>query len=102
MTAHEAMVPGPAAAVAVALSAHLPVLETPRLGLRAPALADFEHWAEIYLGPSAPFLGGPFTRDDAFVDFMASVGNWPPVAPSAVSPRAETEGRRIQDVEERP
>jgi RimJ/RimL family protein N-acetyltransferase len=40
-------------------------------------IADFPHWADIYLGPSAPFIGGPFTRDDAFVDFMASVGNWP-------------------------
>jgi RimJ/RimL family protein N-acetyltransferase len=77
MTApHETPIPGPAADFALALNAHLPVLETPRLRLRAPALGDFEHWAEILCGPAGPHLGGPFGRDDAFTEFAAACGGW--------------------------
>ncbi len=77
MTApHEQTVPGAAADFALALAAHLPVLETARLRLRAPALADFEPWAEILCGPAGPYLGGPFDRDAAFIEFAVSVGGW--------------------------
>lgn len=93
MIPHERPVPGPAAAFAVALSAHLPAVETPRLRLRAPVLEDFGPWAEICLGASGAFLGGPFSRDDAFVNFMASVGTWPlrGFGPWAVDHRADGE-----------
>jgi len=73
---HEIAVPGPAADFATALCARLPVLETARLRLRAPVLADFDAWAEILCGPASPWLGGPFTRDDAFVEFAAAMGTW--------------------------
>lgn len=73
---HEIPVPGPAADFAAALSAHLPVLETSRLRLRAPVLVDFDAWAEILCGPAAPHLGGPFTRDEAFTEFAAITGTW--------------------------
>lgn len=76
MTPHETPMAGPAADFAVALSAHLPVLETLRLRLRAVTLADFPHWAEVLMGPAAPWLGGPFDRDDAFLEFAVSVGGW--------------------------
>lgn len=77
MTApHERPIPGPAADLAAMLSSGLPVLETTRLRLRAVRLSDFDAWAEILCGPAAPHLGGPFTRDDAFVEFAASVGTW--------------------------
>lgn len=77
MTApHERPLPGPAADFAAMLSAGLPVLETARLRLRALRLADFDAWAEILCGPAAPLLGGPFRRDDAFVEFAASAGMW--------------------------
>jgi len=52
------------------------VLETSRLRLRAPVLADFAAWAEILCGPAAPHLGGPFTRDEAFTEFSATIGTW--------------------------
>jgi RimJ/RimL family protein N-acetyltransferase len=77
MTApHEIAVPGPAAAFAAALSAQLPVIETGRLRLRAPGLADFPLWADIFTGPAGTHLGGPFDRDDAFTEYAAAVGLW--------------------------
>lgn len=77
MTApHETPVPGRAADFAAALAARLPVLETARLRLRAPVLADFPAWAEVFCGPAGADLGGPFDRDDAFREFGAAVGLW--------------------------
>jgi len=73
---HERAIPGPAADFAAALSAQLPVIETARLRLRAPTLADFDAWAEIFTGPAGPHLGGPFTRDEAFTEFAATCGLW--------------------------
>jgi RimJ/RimL family protein N-acetyltransferase len=77
MTApHERPVPGPAAYFAAQLCAHLPVIETERLRLRAPRLSDFDAWAEIFTGPAGPHLGGPFGRDDAFTELAATCGLW--------------------------
>lgn len=76
MNAHERPLPGPAADFAARLSDQLPVLETARLRLRAPRLQDMDAWAEVLTGPAAPWLGGPFTRDEAFVEFATSVGTW--------------------------
>ncbi|MEM9062162.1 MAG: GNAT family N-acetyltransferase [Pseudomonadota bacterium] len=76
MIPHEVPAPGPAADFAHALARHLPVLETERLRLRAPRLEDFPAWAEILCGPAGPYLGGPFTRDEAFTEFTANVGLW--------------------------
>lgn len=73
---HERPIPGSAAAFANALSAQLPRLETARLVLRAPALTDLEAWHEVLQGPAAPWLGGPFTRDESFAEFATSVGLW--------------------------
>jgi RimJ/RimL family protein N-acetyltransferase len=74
--AHERPVPGPAADFAATLAARLPVLETPRLCLRAPCLTDFDAWAEVFTGPAGPHLGGPFDRNDAFTEFAATCGLW--------------------------
>lgn len=74
--AHERPLPGPAAAFAATLAAQLPVIETPRLRLRAPRLSDFDTWAEVFTGPTGPHLGGPFDRDDAFTEFAATCGLW--------------------------
>jgi RimJ/RimL family protein N-acetyltransferase len=73
---HEVAIPGPAASFAATLSGMLPEIETTRLRLRAPRLDDFDAWAEILTGPAAPHLGGPFDRDEAFVEFVASCGTW--------------------------
>jgi RimJ/RimL family protein N-acetyltransferase len=77
MTApHETPLPGAAADVAAALAARLPVLDSPRLRLRAPVLGDFDLWACIFRGPSGVHLGGPFDRDEAFTEFAAAMGLW--------------------------
>lgn len=77
MTApHECPIPGPAADFALALRAHLPMLETARLRLRAPTLGDFEPWAEIFTTPASVYMDGPCSREQAFVDFAASVSIW--------------------------
>jgi RimJ/RimL family protein N-acetyltransferase len=73
---HEHPIPGAAATFAATLSGLLPEIQTARLRLRAPRLTDFDAWAEILTGPAAPHLGGPFERDDAFVEFLASCGTW--------------------------
>ncbi|MES2817216.1 MAG: GNAT family N-acetyltransferase [Pseudomonadota bacterium] len=73
---HEIAIPGPAASFAATLSGMLPEIETARLRLRAPRLSDFDAWAEILTGPAAPYLGGSFDRDDAFMEFLASCGTW--------------------------
>lgn len=73
---HEIAIPGPAATFAATLSGMLPEIETARLRLRAPQLEDFDAWAEILTGPAAPHLGGPFSRDDSFVEFLAACGTW--------------------------
>jgi len=73
---HEIAIPGPAASFAATLSGMLPEIETARLRLRAPRLEDFDAWAEIFTGPAAPHLGGPFDRNEAFIEFLASCGTW--------------------------
>ena len=74
--AHEIPFPGPAAEFAATLAAQLPVLQTERLTLRPSALPDFPDWADILCGPDGQWLGGPFTRDQAFTEFAAAVGTW--------------------------
>jgi RimJ/RimL family protein N-acetyltransferase len=73
---HERPIPGPASDFAASLMAQLPVLETARLRLRASVLSDFDAWAEILTGPAGVHMGGPFTRDDAFTEFLAAAGTW--------------------------
>lgn len=76
MIPHETPLPGPAADFAAGLAARLPVLETARLRLRAPVLADSAAWAEIFCGPAGENLGGPFSREEAFTEFAATCGLW--------------------------
>lgn len=68
--------PGRAADLAAGLARVVPVLETDRLRLRAPTLADFPAWAEIECSPRAVHMGGPYARDDAFMEFAAATGSW--------------------------
>ncbi len=58
------------------LSAGLPRLQTDRLTLRAPELADFEAYAQIACSSRGEGLGGPFSRDEAWYDFASMVGIW--------------------------
>ncbi len=67
---------GPAARMAARMQAMLPVLETPRLRLRAPRIEDFEHYAEITDGPRGAHILDDPTRENAWYDFTQMVAAW--------------------------
>lgn len=54
----------------------IPTLETERLILRPPALADEAAYASIMMSDRAVHMGGPFTREDSWLDFCAGVAGW--------------------------
>jgi RimJ/RimL family protein N-acetyltransferase len=75
--AHERpLTPGQLADRAASLRAALPVLQTARLRLDVPDLADFPVWAEILCSPRAAHMDGPYGRDEAYVEFVAMLGSW--------------------------
>lgn len=49
----------------------IPVLRTPRVTLRAPAMADVDACCDILMSDRAALMGGPFSREDAWLDFCA-------------------------------
>ena len=54
-----------------------PLIETQRLLLRPPALADFDQWALCAADPAVTeFIGGPQPRPVAWRAFMAMAGSW--------------------------
>lgn len=53
-----------------------PVLETGRLRLRVPQLADFDHWAEFFASPRSVHEGGPKDRLAAWQHWAADVALW--------------------------
>ncbi len=53
-----------------------PVLNTPRLILRAPELCDFDAYAAFMAGPRSTLVGGPMARDMAWRFFGHHVGHW--------------------------
>lgn len=67
---------GPAADFAATLRAALPDLRTARCILRAPVLADAPAWISIMVPDAEGHLGGPHTEDEAYVEFVACIGNW--------------------------
>lgn len=73
---HEAPPAGNSAVLAADFRALVPVLETPRLILRAPRIEDFEAYREILMSDRAIHMDGPFTRIDAWLDFTQCVANW--------------------------
>jgi RimJ/RimL family protein N-acetyltransferase len=54
----------------------VPVLETARLILRAPAPRDFEPFAAYFASERARFTGGPLDRNLAWRAFCGVTGNW--------------------------
>jgi RimJ/RimL family protein N-acetyltransferase len=68
---------GASAALAQAIAAAIPVLETARLRLRAMRLDDFDVWAAILCSDRARFMDGPYTRTDAWQEFAITAAFWP-------------------------
>jgi RimJ/RimL family protein N-acetyltransferase len=58
------------------LSVQVPVLQTQRLTLREPRLADFDTYADFSASLRAAFVGGPMDRAQAWRRFATSVGHW--------------------------
>ncbi len=67
---------GPAAGLASAVSAAIPAITTTRLRLRAPRIADFDAYAAIATSARGAHIGGPFTREEAWLDFSQLVAGW--------------------------
>ncbi len=56
--------------------ADTPVLETDRLILRAPRMADYPTWEAFFASDRAKFIGGPSDRRTAWRAFAHVVGMW--------------------------
>lgn len=77
MTApHERPSSGAAAGIAARLCSAIPEIETPRLRLRAPRIEDFGGYAAIATTERGRHIGGPLSRDDAWLDFAQMVAGW--------------------------
>lgn len=57
-------------------SFHIPTIETERLRLRAPRLADFERWAEFFGSDRSVHEGGPKDRLAAWRHWAADAALW--------------------------
>ncbi|AXA85459.1 N-acetyltransferase [Lysobacter oculi] len=53
-----------------------PVLDTARLRLQVPQIADFDRFAEMFADPATHHIGGPLTRGDAWRRFLQMPGAW--------------------------
>jgi RimJ/RimL family protein N-acetyltransferase len=73
---HEMPPTGATAALAIGLQHMVPEIATERTRLRALRMEDFPAWAEILCSPRAAWMDGPYSRDDAFVEFEATAGAW--------------------------
>ena len=67
---------GAAAAIMAAVAATVPVIDTPRLRLRAPRMGDYPAYQTVFMSDRARHIGGPFTEDTAFGDFCQGVAGW--------------------------
>ena len=63
-------------ALAASLRALVPQIETPRLTLRAPVREDFAAWTDIFCTDRAIHMDGPFSEDDAWLEFTLNCANW--------------------------
>lgn len=67
---------GAAAAMADRFAALVPVIETERLRLRAPRVADFPAYADISASPRGQWLSTDQSRDEAWYDFANMAAGW--------------------------
>ena len=54
----------------------IPSIETERLVLDRPSVADFEGYASIVTTERGRFVGGPFNRKNAWLDFSQMAAGW--------------------------
>lgn len=68
--------PGRASRQATKIGSRIPTLDTRRLQLRAPRIYDFAAYSDILCDDRAEFMGGPFSREEAWADFTQSIALW--------------------------
>lgn len=54
----------------------IPTLHTQRLTLRPPAMDDVPAYLEVMASERAVHMGGPFSEEEAWLDFCAGVAGW--------------------------
>jgi RimJ/RimL family protein N-acetyltransferase len=59
-----------------ATAIQIPMIETGRMRLRAPRLADFEHWAAFFASDRSRFERGPLDRVQGYQTWAADVALW--------------------------
>ena len=74
--AHEHPATPQATALAAEIARLVPEITTERLKLRAIRLSDFAALAEIACSERSRFIGGPFSRKDAWHEFLQLTGGW--------------------------
>ncbi len=67
---------GQATAIAAAVAAAVPVITTHRLRLRAPVIADYAAYRDVFMSDRSQHIGGPFTQEAAFADFCQGIAGW--------------------------
>ena len=67
---------GAAADAARAHGASVPVIDTARLTLRAPQIADIPLWTKIHQTTDPEFLGGPHSEQACYADFCVYTAAW--------------------------
>ncbi|MGH1446967.1 MAG: GNAT family N-acetyltransferase [Cognatishimia sp.] len=67
---------GVAADIAAQITSTVPQLATTRLTLRAPCVEDFAVYAEIVCTDRGIYVGGPYSREDGWFDFIQLSSNW--------------------------
>lgn len=77
---------------------NIPSLETARLLLLPPAEADFEGYASIVTTERGRFIGGPLSREDAWLDYAQMVASWMFRGYGALTVKARDDGRYLGTV----
>lgn len=73
---HEQAPTGIPSAIAANVAAQIPTLMSDALLLRAPHSEDFPLYADILCGERGQYMGGPFSRADAWWDFVQLASGW--------------------------
>ncbi len=74
---HETPPAAEAAMISSAITENVPTLETERLSLRAPQIADFEAYFDILDGPRGQFImPQPVSRAEVWADYCSTVATW--------------------------
>lgn len=68
--------PGRGSRQAARLGGHVPSIDTRRLQLRGPRIYDFAAYAKILCSDRAEYMGGPYSRTEAWSDFTQYTALW--------------------------